>query len=191
MTMATWWPDARADLASGDTERSNRAIDAVTDRDIAGRLGLAERHLDDLIELYEASEDGYVRQSVVRVVENLVPDIIGAVAVHNEDRDVDAETVRDRTDHCAEFLLEAITDDDGRVRQSAGRGLQNVARTYDGLEDNAAVALLVHELDRRAESVDEEVSEQIQQAKRDVAHFGQAGIVRVVENLEGEWMDRL
>ena len=42
--------------------------------------------------------------------EDLVPDVDGAVAVHN----TPIEKVSDQTDDCVEFLLKPITDQDGR-----------------------------------------------------------------------------
>lgn len=133
---------------------------------------------------------GGVVVKLVRVIEELVPDIVGAVAVYNEGRDVDAETVQERTDDCVEFLLKAITDEDGRVRQAAGRGLQDAARTYDGLEDDAAVALLVHELDRLGDAVDDDVRAQVTRARRDIAHFEQFGTARVVKAFQRDLSER-
>lgn len=184
-----WWPGAREDLAAGEPDRANRTIDAVSDRDIADRLALADAHLDDLIELYRSAEDGYVRQSVIRVIEPLVPDIVGVVAMDRVG--IDRDTIESITDDCAAFLLVAITDDDGRVRRAAIRGVKHVARTYDGLEDDSAIEALVEELDREAESADADVREHIHRAREDVRVVTRSGIARMIEGFQEELGERL
>jgi len=58
---------------------------------------------------------------------------------------------QDQTDPLCGFLLEALTDDRGRVRQAAKRGLKDVLRTHDALNDEGTLEALVIELDEMAE----------------------------------------
>lgn len=66
-------PDAfAAALASGDTDRVNRAINEIEHLDLQERAALFEDCFERCRELYESS-DGYQRQSVVRFAAALYP----------------------------------------------------------------------------------------------------------------------
>jgi hypothetical protein len=140
-------------LESGESDQVNEVIDDIKDMDLGERIELFDVCFDELTEMYAAANDGYVRQSIVRVGERLVPGIPTVMALDNDDRSISADEagVRDQTDALCGFLLEAITDDDGRVRQSAKRALQDIYRTYDSLDDEETVEALVHELERMAD----------------------------------------
>jgi len=120
------WEGYVSNLESGDSDRANEAIDEIKNMALEERIELFEVCFDELTEMYAAADEGYVRQSIVRVAEQLTPGIPTVVALDNDDRslDVDASEIRKQTDALCGFLLEAITDDDGRVRQSAKRGLK-------------------------------------------------------------------
>lgn len=102
--------------------------------------------------MYETADDEYVRQSLVRVADQLTPGIPTVMALDNDDRSIGAgeADIRDQTDALCGFLLEALTDNDGRVRQSVKRGLQDVFRTYDALGDEETLEGLVVEPDEMA-----------------------------------------
>lgn len=157
---------------AGESDRANRVIDAVKARDIEERLELANEHFADLQGLYETAEDGYVRESVIRVIEHLIPDIVAVVALQEGGRlSTDPESVRERTDVMQDFLLMAITDDDGRVRQAARRALKNVSRTFDAFGDEEAIISLANELDEIADTAESDIRNHALEAKNSVLFF--------------------
>jgi hypothetical protein len=143
--------------------------------------------------MYAAADDGYVRQSIVRVAERLVPGIPTVVALDNDDRSIGAtETdVRDQTDALCGFLLEAITDDDGRVRQSAKRALKDVFRTYDSLDDEETVEALAQELERMADGHSGKHRKHLLEAKDDAEFALQSPLGRIVDEFHEEFGDSL
>lgn len=112
------WPQFATALKSSDPDQVNEVIDDIKEMSLEERIDLFDVCFDELAEIYAATDDGYVRQSVVRVAERLVPGIPTVMALDNDDRlsGVNESDVRDQTDALCGFLLEAITDDDGRVR---------------------------------------------------------------------------
>ncbi len=92
--------------------------------DLDERVQLFETCFDELTSIYAQSEDGYVRQSTVRVAERLTPGIALVFAVAESDRSIEADvdTVRQQTNEIGGFLLEALTDEDGRISQPASAG---------------------------------------------------------------------
>ncbi|WP_226022847.1 hypothetical protein [Halomicrobium salinisoli] len=54
--------------------------------DLEERLDLFDVCFDELTELYGAADDGYVRQSLIRVAERLVPGIPTVMVCENDDR---------------------------------------------------------------------------------------------------------
>lgn len=135
-------------LASGDSDRVNEVVEEIAEMDFDERARLFETCFDDVTAVYADSDEGYVRQSTVRVGEQFAPGL--AVAVGLEDEQSRGDAV-EQTDAVCGFLFEAITDEDGRVRQSAKRGLQRVFRTYDALEDTDTLEALIGELDEMAD----------------------------------------
>jgi hypothetical protein len=187
------WEGYVSDLESGDSDRANEAIDEIKDMDLGERIDLFEICFDELTEMYVAADDGYVRQSIVRVAEQLTPGIPTVVALDNDDRslDVDAEEIREQTDALCGFLLEAITDDDGRVRQSAKRGLKDIFRTYDALEDEETIEALMLELDEMAADTSGKQQQHIQETKTEARSTLQSGLARLVEGFQEEFGDSL
>ena len=143
------WSDFAPELESGDSDRVNDVIDDISDMDLDERLDLFNGCFDELTQLYGVADDGYVRQSVVRAANQLIPGLPIVTALDNDDRSIgtDETELRDQTDALCGFLLVALTDDDGRVRQAAKRGLKDVFRTYVALDDEATLEALVIELD--------------------------------------------
>lgn len=187
------WDRFVTELKSGDSDRVNDAIDEIKEMDLDERIELFDVCFDELIGIYAESDDGYVRQSLVRVAERLVPGIPTVFAVSDDERSLDAsvDDIRTQTDALCGFLLEAITDDDGRVRQSAKRGLKEVFRTYDALEDEETIEALAHELERMAEEHQGKQRKHLLEVKDDAEFFMQSGLARIIEGFQEEFGDSL
>ncbi|OIB55757.1 hypothetical protein [Natrialba sp. SSL1] len=187
------WDEFATGIRSGDSEQINKAIDEIEELDLEERIQLYETCFDELTAIYADSEDGYVRQSTVRVAERLTPGIALVFAVAESDRSIEAdiETVREQTDAIGGFLLEALTDEDGRVRQSAKRGLKDVFRTYDSLEDEETVEALAVELDEMATEYSDKRRKHLLEAKEDAEFFLQSGFGRLLEGFQKEFGDSL
>ena len=191
--MEDQWTEFATVLESGDSDCVNEVIDDIKDMDIGERIKFFDICFDELTELYAAAEDGYVRQSAVRFGERLVPGIPTVMAVDNDDRSIgaDEEDVRDQTDALCGFLLEAITDEDGRVRQSAKRALQDIFRTYDSLEDQETVEALARELESMANEYSGKRRKHLLEAKEDAEFALQSPLGRIVEEFHDEFGDSI
>ncbi len=112
------WDEFVTDIRSGDPEQVNKMVDNIEELDLEEQIELCEICFDELTAIYADSEDGYVRESTVRVAERLTPRIALVFAVPESDRSIEAdiETVREQTDAIGGFLLEALTGENGRVR---------------------------------------------------------------------------
>lgn len=187
------WTEFATSLKSGESDQVNEVIDDIKDMGLEKRIELFNVCFDELTEIYAGADDGYVRQSVVRVVERLVPGIPAVVALDNDDRlsGVDEADIRDQTDALCGFLLEAITDDDGRVRQSAKRALKDVFRTYDSLEDEETVEALASELERMADEYSETQRKHLLEAKEDAEFALQSPLGRIVDEFQEEFGESL
>jgi len=187
------WTEFATVLESGESDQVNEVIDDIKDMDLGERIELFDVCFDELTEMYVAADDGYVRQSIVRVAERLVPGIPTVMALDNEDRSIgtDEADVRDQTDALCGFLLEAITDDDGRVRQSAKRALKDVFRTYDSLDDEETVEALAHELERMADEHSGKRRKHLLEAKEDAEFALQSPLGRIVGEFHEEFGESL
>ena len=187
------WSEFRTELESGESDRTNDVVDEIKEMGLQERIELFDACFDELTEMYAVAEDGYVRQSVVRVAEQLTPGLPIVVALDNEDRSIGVgETaVREQTDALGGFLLEAITDDDGRVRQSAKRGLKDVFRTYDALDDEETIEALARELDEMASQASGKQENHLREARDDAKFFLQSGIGRLLEGFQKEFGESL
>ncbi|ELY82602.1 hypothetical protein [Natrinema pallidum] len=187
------WDEFAADIRSGDSEQVNEAIDQIEELDLEERVQLFEICFDELTTIYAQSDDGYVRQSTVRVAERLTPGIALVFAVAESDRsiEIDVDTVREQTDEIGGFLLEALTDEDGRVRQSAKRGLKDVFRTYDSLEDEETIKAFAVKLDEMATEHSDKRQKHLLEAKEDAEFFLQSGFGRLLEGFQKEFGDSL
>jgi len=172
-------------LESGETERVNTTLDALESGDFEDRIRQFDACFDELTQLYSENGDGYVRQSCLRAIEKVLPGMAMAVATEGEQRsaDIDRQTVQKRTDTACEFLLEAITDPDGRVRKATKRDLKKVARTYDALGDVDAVVTLTQELDAMANEYADDRRKHLLEAKEAVEFFNRSHVGRIVEGL--------
>ena len=187
------WDEFAVDIRSGDSEQVNETIDEIEELDLDERVLLFETCFDELTSIYAQSDDGYVRQSTVRVAERLTPGIALVFAVAESDRSIetDVDTVRQQTDEIGGFLLEALTDEDGRVRQSAKRGLKDVFRTYDSLEDEETIEALAVELDEMATEYSDKRRKHLLEAKEGAEFFLQPGFGRLLEGFQKEFGDSL
>ena len=187
------WDEFAADIRSGDSEQVTETIDEIEELDLDERVQLFETCFDELTSIYAQSDDGYVRQSTVRVAERLTPGIALVFAVAESDRsiEIDVDTVRQQTDETGGFLLEALTDEDGRVRQSAKRGLKDVFRTYDSLEDEETIEAFAVELDEMATEYPDKRRKHLLEAKEDAEFFLQSGFGRLLEGFQKEFGDSL
>jgi hypothetical protein len=157
------------------------------------RIELFDVCFDEVAQMYETADDGYVRQSLVRVADQLTPGIPTVMALDNDDRSIGAgeAAIRDQTDALCGFLLEALTDDDGRVRQSAKRGLQDVFRTYDALGDEETLEAVVVELDEMAAEASGKQAKHLREAKEDAKFSLKSGVARIVEGFQEEFDESL
>lgn len=187
------WTEFATALKSSEPDQVNEVIDDIKEMGLEERIELFNVCFDELTEIYAATDDGYVRQSVVRVAERLVPGIPTAIALDNDDRSIGATEadIRDQTDALCGFLLEAITDDDGRVRQSAKRALKDVFRTYDSLEDEETVEALAQELERMADKHSGKKRKHLFETKEDAEFALQSPLGRIVGGFQEEFGDSL
>lgn len=169
-------------IESGDADRVNGVIEEMEDMDIDERAEVFEACFDGLAACYTNSGDGYVRQACVRVADALAPGMAAAVNLQDEQAEIAADADVDaQTDTLCGFFLEAMTDEDGRVRQSAQRGLQGVFRTYDALDDRETIEALVAELDEMAADYSGKRREHLLDAREDAEFTLGSGIGRMLQ----------
>jgi hypothetical protein len=183
------WTEFVAALESSESDQVNEVIDDIKEMGLEDRIELFDVCFDELTEMYAAADDGYVRQSIVRAAERLIPGIPTVMALDTDDRSIGADEadVRDQTDALCGFLLEAITDDDGRVRQSAKRALKDVFRTYDSLDDEKTVEALAQELERMADEHSGKQRKHLLEAKEDAEFALQSPLGRIVDEFHEEF----
>jgi hypothetical protein len=168
-------PDAFADaLSSGDTNRVNRAITEIEDLDPEERAVLFDDCFERCRELYE-SGDGYQRQSVVRFAAALYPRLaLRTVGAEPTDAAIPGDwTLDESVDHrrrLREFYLDALVDDDGRVRRAAAKALKDLAVTAELIGADGELQTMLSELEALAEDHNgEAVQKHIDQAYENVA----------------------
>ena len=190
--MTTQWEEYEPELRSGDADRINAVVDEIKDMSIMERTEAFEGCFAGATDLYDTHEDGYVRQSCVRVVQQFAPKLPAAVNLQSTDiESPPAETVHDQTDAVCGFLLEALTDEDGRVRQSAKRALKDCVRAYDALEETATIEGLLEELETMADDASGKQEKHLREAKEDTEFFMQSGLGRIIEGFQKEFGDAL
>jgi hypothetical protein len=190
--MTTQWAEYEPELRSGDADRVNAVVDEIKDMSVMESAELFDECFEGVTDLYETHEDGYVRQSCVRVAQQFAPRLPAAVNLQSADvESPSAETVHDQTDAICGFLLQAVTDADGRVRQSAKRALKDCVRTYDALDETATIEGLIEELERMAADASGKQEQHLREAKADAEFFMQSGIGRMIEGFQNEFGDEL
>jgi hypothetical protein len=180
------WAEIADAIESSDPDRVNAVIDRIKSMDPDERARLFDVGFEELAGIYAGSDDGYVRQSTVRVTERLLPGMAAAFLLEDEEgAGGDAvEGMGDRIDAACGFLLDAIQDGDGRVRNSAKRALKDVYRSYDALEDGETIAALAAELDELAEEYSGKRREHVLDSKDDAEFFLQPHGARLLKGLE-------
>jgi hypothetical protein len=185
------WRGYVSDLESGESDRVNEAVDAIKEMNLEERIELFEVCFDELTGIYDSAADGYVRQSTVRVAEQLTPGLSTIVALDNGDRSIvtDETDIRAQTDALYDFLLAAISDEDGRVRRSAKRGLKDVFRTYDALGDQGTIEALILELEEMAAGASGKQQQQLRESKAEAESTLRSGLGGLVEEFHEEFGD--
>lgn len=190
--MSSQWDEYEPEVRSGDADRVNAVVDELKEMDVMERAECFEACFDGVTDLYANHDDGYVRQSCVRVVEQIAPKLPAAVNLQSDGvESPSAETVYEQTDASCGFLLDALTDDDGRVRQAAKRALEDSVRTYDALDQKATVEGLIDELETMAADASGKQRDHLLEAKEDAEFFLQSGIGRMVQGFREEFGDTL
>lgn len=116
-------------VESGETDEINDLIDEIESLDVTAQLELFEDSFETLLDCM-GHEDGYSRQAVVRIVSALDPST-GRMAVETSPDQF--ETIPEETrfaeaiDRESALFVAALTDEDGRVRRAAIRGLNSLA----------------------------------------------------------------
>lgn len=181
-------------LKSSDPDRVNPVIDELQDMEVDERAQVFDSCFDDFSAIYADSSDGYIRQSVVRATEQLVPRLEVVAWIDDDDLeewlgDTSVEELRNQTDTLCGFLLEAVQDEDGRVRNVAKRGLRDVFRCYDGVDDTETIKALITELDDIADQYTDKREKHVLEAKEDAVFFLQSTGARILEGFQ-KMMDR-
>ena len=160
-------------LASGDSDTVNDLIDRLSSLDVEAQAEHFEAWFSESVDLFDRSGNGYVRQAVVRAVQELMPGMVAAYKAIDDgvQTDLTVDGGKDRLEMGCKFLLRAIQDEDGRVRRSAQRALKDGFRAYDTLEDNERLSSIRDELQRIASEVDSERRSDIDEAISDVEFF--------------------
>ena len=180
------WGSIETAIRSGEADRVNDVIDRLEAIEVDERVEYWNTGFDRLTDLYADSDDGYVRQSVVRAVEALSPGLASAfIAVDSTGAEIDDAALRERLDTTCGFLLEALQDEDGRVRQSAIRALKDCFRAYEALEDVETIEAIEAELEDLASEFTGSRREHVLEAKEDAEFFSRPGGERLIESISG------
>ena len=158
-------PDTIATVVeSGKTDDINDLIDEVESLDVPAQLALFEDSFETLLDCMD-HEDGYSRQAVVRIVSALDPSTGRMVVETSPDQ---FETIPEESrfveaiDRESALLVAALTDEDGRVRRAAIRGLNSLAVGCQLTGDRDTLEQLA--VDIRNLSVDDDKRDHIEEA---------------------------
>jgi len=142
-------------LWSGDTDHVNRALDEVHEMELEDQAELFDEGFEICRELY-ADGDGYQRQAAIRFAAELYPKLTFRT-VGSEFTD-DALPGTHTTDETAshrqrlrELYLDALTDNDGRVRRAAAKAIKDLALTAEIIEAENELQRLVEELESQGQ----------------------------------------
>ncbi|MDL0126644.1 hypothetical protein [Halobacterium salinarum] len=140
-----------AALTSGDTERVNRAIDEIEDMKLEERAAVFDDCFEMCRDRYKTT-DGYQRQSVIRFAVNLYPRLeLRTVGTDFTDDALPDEHTVDETashrDRHRELYLDALVDDDGRVRRAAAKAIKELALTAELIGTDAELQTMTEQLE--------------------------------------------
>jgi len=167
-------PDAFADaLSSGDSDQVNRVVDEVESMELEDRAALFDNCFDVCSEIYEDG-DGYQRQSAIRFAAALYPRLAyrSVGAEFTDDVLPGAYTVKDTATHrdrLRELYLDALTDDDGRVRRAAAKAIKELALTAEMIGADDELQAMLENLESLATHQPESKTKHIEQAYENVA----------------------
>ncbi len=158
-----------AALASGETERVNEAINTVEELDALEQATIYDDCFDRCMDVY-AEGDGYVRQSVVRFLRDTYPMLELKIVGGDESvlDEVPADEIEEQRHRHVEFLLDAVTDDDGRVRQAAEKGINLVGSTMHLAERDDELDVLVEKLAELESDLPGDEKKQVERARHTV-----------------------
>lgn len=166
MTDTAVSPDRIATVVeSGNTDRINDLLDDLKSLDVPDQLGVLDDSYETLLDCMDL-QDGYSRQAVVRIVSALDPGtgrMIVETAPDQFDTIPSDEQFTEALDRAGALFGAALTDDDGRVRRAAIRGLNSFAVGCRLTGDRERLEGLVADLD--ALSVGDERAEHVEEAR--------------------------
>lgn len=160
-------------LSSGNTERVNRAIDEIEDIELKERAALFDECFEMCRKLYEA-EDGYQRQSVIRFAAGLYPRLAyRTIGSDLTDEALPGEWTLDEIathrERLRDLYLDALRDDDGRVRRAAAKAIKELALTAEMLDADDELRSIVDDLEALAEECEASKRKHVEEAYENVA----------------------
>ena len=160
-------------LSSGDTEHVNRAMDEIENTELEERAALFDECFEMCRDLYEA-DDGYQRQSVIRFAAGLYPRLAyRTVGSDLTDEAVPGEWTLDEIathrERLRDLYVDALRDDDGRVRRAAAKAIKELALTAEMLEAEDQLWSMMDELEALAEECEDSKRKHVEQAYENVA----------------------
>ena len=160
-------------LSSGDTEHVNRAIDEIENTELEERAAMFDECFEMCRDLYEA-EDGYQRQSVIRFAAGLYPRLAyRTVGADLTDEAVPGKWTLDEIathrERLWDLYVDALRDDDGRVRRAAGKAIKELALTAEMLEAEDELRSMMDELEALAEECADSKRKHVEQAYENIA----------------------
>ena len=173
-------PDAVADgLATGDTDETNHTLNAIDDLDASERYRLYDDLFDACRPVFAGSDDGYVRQSVVRVLREAylgVERALGGVDGLDIDEAFQTDVAAQRDRYVA-VLLNALDNPDGRVRIAAADAFNLLAVGLGMADLDDERARIAADLGTLAANQPEEKRKHTEQAREALEQLGVAGML--------------
>lgn len=171
----------RRQLASGDADQVNTAIDNIEEFSHEERAELFHDAFEMCLDLYE-DDDGYQRQSVVRFLRELVPrrrllKIVDQADSGDELSELLIAADPDALDKVQAFYLAALEDDDGRVRLAAIKGLKNLTVAYRMTGIETRLDGIIRHIDEMIADASGKKLEHLRRARRD-AQLGKGSALR-------------
>ena len=159
-------------LWSGEAEQVNQAIDEIDGMELEEQATLFDEGFEVCRDIY-ANGDGYQRQSAVRFAAALYPRLaFRTVGGEFNDEALPGDHTTEETASQRERLqtlyLEAVTDDDGRVRRAGAKAIQILALTASIISAEDELQVLLDELETLRTTHTGTKQEHIQQAYQNV-----------------------
>jgi len=167
-------PDAFADaLSSGDSDQVNRVVDEVESMDLEDRAALFDDCFEVCREIFEDG-GGYQRQSAIRFAAALYPRLAyrSVGTEFTDDALPGAYTFEETATHrnrLRDLYLDALVDDDGRVRRAAAKAIKELALTAEMIGATDELQAMLENLKPLAAHEPESKANHIEQAYENVA----------------------